>query len=163
MVSLAPATLLSLRAPAGISAIGVALGMMLPTVPCRSVISNRAALWLGPDEWLVQAPEDAPALMALIREAAGDHPVGITDVSWRTRALEISGPMASWCLNGFCALDLDPRSFPVGMCTRTVLGKAEVVLWRIAADLFHVHAGRSVFPYVWACLRQTILAVDAGV
>jgi sarcosine oxidase gamma subunit len=47
------------------------------------------------------------------------------------------------------------------MCTRTVLGKAEIMLWRIAPEVFHVHAGRSFFPYVWACLRQAVQALVA--
>jgi sarcosine oxidase subunit alpha len=162
IVPLAPATMVSLRAGAAASGIGVALGMLLPTVPCRSVIADRAALWLGPDEWLIQASEDAPALTALIRKGAGDHPISVVDVSHRTLALEISGALAAWCLNGFCALDLDQRAFPAGMCTRTVLGKVEVVLWRIAPDVFHVHAGRSFFPTVWALLRQAVASTNAG-
>ncbi len=161
IVALAPATRLSIRAGTAASGIGAALGVLLPTVPCRSVITERAALWLGPDEWLIQAAEPAAALIALARKGAAEHPVSIVDVSHRILALEITGPFAAWCLNGFCALDLDPRAFPVGMCTRTVLGKAEIMLWRIAPELFHVHAGRSFFPYVWACLRQSVQALTA--
>ena len=160
IVPLASTTMVSLRTSAAVSGIGVALGMLLPTVPCRSVIADRAALWLGPDEWLIQAPEDMPTLMALIRKGTGDHPISVVDVSHRTLALEISGPLAAWCLNGFCALDLDQRAFPVSMCTRTLLGKVEIMLWRIAPDLFHVHAGRSFFPTVWALLRQAVTALS---
>ena len=59
---LAATTRLSVRAGAAAgTAIGLALGVLLPTVPCRSVISrDRAALWLGPDEWLILAPETPP-------------------------------------------------------------------------------------------------------
>jgi heterotetrameric sarcosine oxidase gamma subunit len=162
IVALAAATLLSIRAGSAASGVGMALGVLLPTVPCRSVITDRAALWLGPDEWLIQAAEPAEALIALARKGAAEHPVSIVDVSHRTMALEIAGPLAAWCLNGFCALDLDQRVFPPGMCTRTVLGKAEVILWRIGPEVFHVHAGRSFFPYVWACLRQAMLAAVAS-
>ena len=38
--------------------------------------------------------------------------------------------------------------FPVGMCTRTVLGKAEVVLWRTDAQAFRLEVWRSFAPYV---------------
>ena len=108
-------------------------------MPCRSVISrDRAALWLGPDEWLIVAPESASGLAAQAAKAAGDHPASMVDVSHRSRTLEITGPRAAWCLNAFCALDLDLHAFPVGMCTRTLLGKAEVVLWRIAPEVFHL-------------------------
>jgi len=150
-----PGTRLSIRAAgAAASGIGAALGVLLPTVPCRSVITERAALWLGPDEWLIQAAEPAEALIALARKGAAENPASIVDVSHRDLALEITGPFAPWCLNGFCALDLDPRVFPVGMCTRTVLGKAEVVLWRTGAERFRLDVARSFAPYVWACLEE---------
>jgi sarcosine oxidase subunit alpha len=159
LAALAPATLLSVRAgPGAATAIGMAIGVLLPTVPCRSVMAReRAALWLGPDEWLIQAPEGSIGLEAVARRAPADRPASVVDVSQRFRALEIAGPAASWCLNGFCALDLDPRAFPVAMCTRTLLGKAEVVLWRIGAEVFHIDVPRSLLPYVWACLEEARL------
>jgi len=75
-------------------------------------------------------------------------------VSQRTRTLELAGPRAAWCINAFCALDLDIRAFPVGMCTRTLFGKAEIVLWRIAPEVFHLDVPRSLTTYVWACLEE---------
>jgi sarcosine oxidase subunit alpha len=156
---LAATTRLSVRAGSAAStAIGLALGVLLPTVPCRSVISReRAALWLGPDEWLILAPETASDLAARAVRATGDHPVSVVDVSHRSQTLEITGARAAWCLNAFCALDLDVPAFPVGMCTRTLLGKAEVVLWRIAAEVFHLDVARSLVPYVWGCLEEARL------
>ena len=76
------------------------------------------------------------------------------DVSHRDTALTVSGPRAAWVINAFCALDLHPAAFPVGMCTRTVLGKAEIVLWRTAAEMFRIEVARSFAPYVWACLEE---------
>ena len=159
LAALAPITRLSIRAGAAAStAIGLALGVLLPTVPCRSVITrDRAALWLGPDEWLIVAPENASDLAALALKSVHGQPASIVDVSHRSQTLEIAGPRAAWCLNAFCALDLDPRAFPVGMCTRTLLGAAEIVLWRIAAEVFHVDVARSFVPYAWACLEQARL------
>lgn len=74
-----------------------------------------------------------------------------------TQTLEITGHRAVWCLNAFCALDLDLDAFPIGMCSRTLIGKAEVVLWRIAAEVFHIDVPRSFVPYVWACLEEARL------
>jgi sarcosine oxidase subunit alpha len=161
---LAPTTRLSIRAgPAAGTAIGLALGVLLPTVPCRSVIArDRAALWLGPDEWLIVAPESASDLTAQATKATGDHPASIVDVSHRSQTLEITGPRAAWCLNAFCMLDLEPHAFPVGMCTRTLLGKAEATLWRIAPDVFHLEVARSLVPYVWTCLEEARLEFTAG-
>ncbi len=129
-------------------AIGDMLGVALPTAACRSnQSSDRAALWLGPDEWLVLADEGTE----LPTTHAGS---GIVDVSHRDTALSVSGPRAAWAINAFCALDLHLSAFAVGMCTRTVFGKAEIVLWRTAADTFRIEVARSFAPYVWACLEE---------
>ena len=133
---------------AAATAIGDALGVALPTVPCRSNrSSDRAALWLGPDEWLVLANKGATL--------PATHPgAGIVDVSHRETALCVSGPRAAWAINAFCALDLHLSAFPVGACTRTVFGKAEIVLWRTAEENFRIEVARSFAPYVWACLEE---------
>jgi heterotetrameric sarcosine oxidase gamma subunit len=159
LTALAPTTKLSIRAgTAAATGIGLALGVLLPTVPCRAVIArDRAALWLGPDEWLIVAPDNETGLAAQATRAAGDHPASVVDVSHRSRTLEITGSRAAWCLNAFCALDLHLAAFPVGMCTRTVLGKAEIMLWRIAPEVFHLDVARSYVPYVWACLEAARL------
>ena len=164
LTALAPTTRVSVRAvPAAGTAIGLALGVLLPTVPCRAIISrDRAALWLGPDEWLIVAPETASDLAAAISKASSGHPASVVDVSDRSRVLEIAGPRAAWCLNGFCALDLDIRAFPVGMCTRTLLGSAEITLWRIAPEVFHLDVARSLTPYVWTCLEEALLEFTDG-
>jgi heterotetrameric sarcosine oxidase gamma subunit len=156
---LAPTTRLSIRAgPPAATAIGLALGVLLPTVPCRSVIArDRAALWLGPDEWLVVAPENAADLAATAVKAAGEHPAAVIDVSHRSRTLELTGERAAWCLNAFCALDLHQDAFPAGMCTRTRFGQVDITLWRIAPEVFHLDVARSLVAYVWACLEEARL------
>jgi sarcosine oxidase subunit gamma len=40
------------------------------------------------------------------------------------------------------------------MCTRTVFGKAEIVLWRTAAETFRIEVWRSFAPYVLGCLEE---------
>ena len=51
-------------------------------------------------------------------------------------------------------LDLHPSAFPAGMCSRTLLGKAEIVLWRISATSFRIEVFRSFVPFVWLLLRE---------
>ncbi len=99
------------------------------------------ALWLGPDEYLVLGKEPS-AVMA----------DSIVDVSHQTIALRVKGPRAAWCLNAFCALDLD--DFPVAGCTRTLFGKAEIMLWRLGATEFHIETARSFAAYVWGLLEE---------
>ena len=56
---LPPATRHVLRGGAAVrTAAEAALGIAIPFVACRAAASGeRAALWLGPDEWLLLAPE----------------------------------------------------------------------------------------------------------
>jgi sarcosine oxidase subunit gamma len=53
-------------------------------------------------------------------------------------------------------LDLDVRAFAVGMCTRTVFAKAEIVLWRTAADVFRLEVWRSFTDYVASFLDEVV-------
>ena len=156
-VTLGRCTRLALRAGAeAAAAMGGALGVTLGDAPCRATVAgDRAALWLGPDEWLLLAPDgDAPALVAAASLVLSEWAASIVDVSHRTVAIEISGVRAADTLNAFCALDLDPHAFPIGMCTRTVFGKSEIVLWRTAAETFRIEVARSFVPYVLACLEE---------
>ena len=141
-------------APAATTAIGLALGVLLGSVPNRAVRGrDRSALWLGPDEWLVLAPA-SDSTLAERAIAAAVQTASVVDVSDRFIDIEVTGPHAAWRLNRFCALDLAPHAFPVGMCTRTLFGKVEVVLWRTASTAFHLEVARSLAPYVRLCLSE---------
>ena len=69
-------------------------------------------------------------------------------------ALEVTGPDAALLLAAGCALDLGPGAFPVGMCTRTMLAKAEIVLWRTGPEAFRIEVWRSFAPYLCAFLSE---------
>jgi sarcosine oxidase, subunit gamma len=130
-------------------AAAAALGLEISDIACRSAIQPpRAALWLGPDEQLLLSTvADGPSIARQLQEALAALPHSLVDVSHRQIAFEVAGALASTVLNAGCPLDLCPASFPVGMCTRTVLGKADIVLWRTAADTFHVEVWRSFAEY----------------
>ena len=122
-------------------------GLGLPATPCRT--AGDWALWLGPDEWLLLAEHGAgPDLWTRIGEAAAGRAYALVDVSHREVALQVSGADAADVLNGAVALDLSKTAFPVGMCTRTVCGKAEIVLWRRAVDSWRIEVQRSYAGYV---------------
>jgi sarcosine oxidase subunit gamma len=133
-----------------------ALRLGVPAAACRaSTEGESAALWLGPDEWLLicaahRAEESAAALHAAL--AALAH--SLVDVSHRQLALEVSGADAPALLAAGCPLDLDAAAFPVGMCARTMLAKAEIVLWRTRSEAFRIEVWRSFAPYVSAFLGE---------
>jgi sarcosine oxidase, subunit gamma len=139
------------RAPAAAAA-----GFSIPIEPCRAKVHDeRAALWLGPDEWLLIAPEhEGAALASSLANALGGVPHSLVDVSHRQAACELRGPHAVTLLAAGCPLDLDERAFPVGMCTRTVLAKAEVVLWRTGVESFRLEVARSFVAYVSEFLAE---------
>ena len=153
---LPPATRYVLRgSPQVMTAAGNALGLNISEVACRAAVNGEqaAALWLGPDEQLLIAPESAN-LAATLTPALRDLPHSLVDVSHRQIALEVSGRRAADVLNAGCPLDLDLSAFPVGMCTRTVFAKAEIVLWRTSTDVFHVEVWRSFASYVTEFLAE---------
>ena len=128
---------------------------------CRAVVQEqRATLWLGPDEYLLlgalpgDGSEPAAAVAEALERALDGVPHALVDIGHRQIALEVSGPHATDILSGGCPLDLDPGLFPVGMCTRTVLAKADIVLWRTRADAFHVEVARSFSGYVTGLLGE---------
>ena len=132
------------------------LGCSVPGEASRAgAAGERAALWLGPDEWLlITAAHDASALEAALAAALRDLPHSLVDVSHRQCALALSGPTAATLLAAGCPLDLDVRAFPPGMCTRTMLAKAEVVLWRTGTDTFRLEVWRSFAAYVAQFLAE---------
>jgi sarcosine oxidase, subunit gamma len=137
---------------------GSALGTPLSLEPCRASQSvGRIALWLGPDEWLLIAPRSERELAgSVLAKALADVPHALVDVSDRNSALIISGPAVEDVLSAGCPLDLDPAAFPVGMCTRTLFAKAEIVLWRTAATEFRIEVARSFLPYVEGVLAVAV-------
>lgn len=156
IAALAPMNRTILRCrEAHIGRISRKLGMALPQQACRAESDGTSsALWLGPDEWLLlHEGEDevwVPDLAALLD---GEH-CSLVDVGHRQVALSIQGARAEAILSAGCALDLSPAAFPVGMCTRTMFAKAEIVLWRTEPASFHLEVWRSFARYVEALLRE---------
>ncbi|MBW8793843.1 MAG: sarcosine oxidase subunit gamma [Streptomyces sp.] len=125
-------TQLSLRVePGGAAAEAVesCLGVPLPG-PVRAELSGDVqVLWMGPDEWLLVAPDGRrDGLLARLRSAVGDGFATVTDVSAQRTALALSGDLVRTVLAQGCAIDLDPRVTPVGSCPTTLLAQAPVTL-----------------------------------
>ncbi len=111
---------------------------------------DQIAARLGPDEWLLMAPDgQGEALGEAISKSLAGSFHSLVDVSHRNVSMTVSGSKAAIVLNAGVAIDLDDRVFPAGSATRTVLGKAEIVLVRPGADsLYRVQCWRTFAPYV---------------
>ncbi len=149
----------SLRAPAAsVAALSKALGVTLPQKPKTSAASSTlCALWLGPDEWLLIDTGKANPLDALATVKALHSAV---DVSHRNTAILVEGRGAEATLNAGCPQDLSLAAFPVGACSRTVLGKIEVVILRTGPQAFRVECWRSFSDYAFTFLAEA--AKDAA-
>ncbi|MFF8844282.1 sarcosine oxidase subunit gamma [Streptomyces sp. NPDC015127] len=110
-------------------AVEASLGITLPG-PLRAEMSGDVkVLWMGPDEWLLVAPEgQQDDLVAQLRSAIGDEFATVTDVSAQRTTLALSGHLVRTVLAQGCAIDLDPRVTPVGSCLTTVLAQAPITL-----------------------------------
>ncbi|MFB6617822.1 sarcosine oxidase subunit gamma [Streptomyces sp. NPDC056367] len=120
---------LDAKSPAA-DAVGLALGLQLPLEPGTVVRAGEwAAVWLGPDEWLVVGrPGTQRDLESRIRSAAGDEPVSVTDVSAQRTTILVGGPRARDLLSHGCPLDLHPRAFGPGRSAQTTLARTHVIL-----------------------------------
>jgi sarcosine oxidase subunit gamma len=152
LATLPPAHRISLRAPTGsVDALSGALGLALPQKPKTSASKgSRTALWLGPDEWLIiddaKDPLEECASVDALHSAVG--------ISHRNIAISVTGPGAANTVNAGCPQDLSLVAFPVGACSRTILGKVEIVLLRTGEDAFRVECWRSFSDYVFTFLTE---------
>jgi sarcosine oxidase subunit gamma len=128
----------------------------LPDQACRAREGDGcAALWLGPDEQLLLVQQSQwPDVLAALASTLSGMPHSLVDISQRQIALQIDGARAADVLSAGCPLDLHPQAFPVGMCTRTLFAKSPIVLWRTAADEFHLEVWRSFALYVQQLLHE---------
>lgn len=148
-----PASRINLRAtPAGATNFGKRLGFTLPKKPHQTASKDgRTALWLGPDEWLVIDTKRPNETMV---PKLANKTISAVDISHRNTAFTLSGPGAENTLNVASPRDLSLEAFPVDTCSRTIFGKAEVVLWRTGKESFRLECWRSFAPYVWRYLLE---------
>ncbi|MES0808635.1 sarcosine oxidase subunit gamma family protein [Roseibium sp. SCPC15] len=161
----APVTRLSFRArEAALKDAGAALGVALPVKALASeTAAKRAALWMGPDEWTLLAPEDElKSVFDGIESKLAETPHALVDVSDRSEAIIVSGEKAVWLLNTGIFIDLSVEAFPVGTVTRTVFHKSPVMIWRTGPDTFVVEAWVSFMDYVAGLLVQSAQELEAA-
>ena len=132
-------TQLNLRLdPSGPAAVAVdkALGGALPTLPNTAMcLLDVVVLWLGPDEWLVVAPDGSSSgLEQALRDAIGAEPGAVVDLSAHRTTVELAGPRAREVLAKGCSLDLHPSVFTEDSCAQVLLARAPVLLLARGGD-----------------------------
>jgi sarcosine oxidase, subunit gamma len=113
-------------------AVGRILDIVLPVEPnhvAGDAVGGVAAFWLGPDEWLVVAPEaERQRFLAGLGEALAGRHAAVVDQSAARGVLRLSGPRARDVLAKGCRLDLHPGVFKPGQCAQTALARALVLI-----------------------------------
>lgn len=140
--------------PADADALGGAIGIKLGSEMLRATQSGGwNALHLAPDEWVLVGPAEAAA--EVIASAGGtDRAHSLVDVSHRGLVMELSGASAATLLNTACPLDLRDDAFPINATTRTLFGKAAIMLWRTGPTRYRVEYWRSFHDYVSRLIAQ---------
>jgi sarcosine oxidase, subunit gamma len=137
-------------------AAGAALGLSLPPPINRAARGDAVrVLRLGPDEHLLVMARDAlPAVAERLARALAERHHAIVDLSARQVAVEIAGPAVRDVLAAACPLDLHPSVFGPDRASRTLFGKAEIILDCLADDRFRLLANRSFAPYLRLLLAE---------
>jgi len=112
--------------------------------------SDCAAIWLGPDEWLVVAPDGRnETLCAELHSALSGMHHSVTDLSANRTIIEIGGTHARMTLAKGCPLDLHGRAFKPPQSAQTLLAKSQVLLQCVdARPVIRVFVRNSFAAYV---------------
>lgn len=130
-----------------------AFGFDLPATVGAGVRDGERSAWcLGPDEWLLPAPEPEEQVVvgafAAIRQTA---PHSLTVISDREIALSVEGAGATELLTVGCPIDL--RRVMLGGAKRTVFDGVQIVLIRDGAEAWRLEIWRSFLSHVQGLLE----------
>ena len=135
------------------------LDYKLPLTPNTFLQKNdRAAVWLGPDEWLLNSiPGDESLLENDLNMTLKDVHHSVTDVSDNSTIIQLFGPHARSVIMKGCAVDIHPRVFNPGDAFQSNLAAASVIMWQLdLIPTFNIMVRASFASYLWEWL------LDAG-
>ncbi|MCH4144155.1 sarcosine oxidase subunit gamma [Acetobacter peroxydans] len=140
---------------AAMQAACAAVGCAVPDMLAVTQAEGATALRLGPYEVLFLLElAVARGVSAAWAGALAGVAHSLVEVTARQGALSVSGPRAAEVLGCLSPLDFAPGSFVPGTATRTLLDKADGMIWRQAEDRFHLEVWTSFLPYVTAMLKN---------
>ncbi|RFC65182.1 sarcosine oxidase subunit gamma [Fulvimarina endophytica] len=114
-----------------------------------------AAMRLGPDEWMFLCDDgEVDNLAERIAEEMSGKAFSLVDVSHRDVTFEVSGAASDAVIASGSPLDLSLEAFPVGMATRTIFAKSDIVLARLSQTTWQVTCWRSFATYVQGYLAD---------
>jgi sarcosine oxidase subunit gamma len=149
--------------PVHLAAASDAFGLALPpAIGHGAEDDGRRALCLGPDEWVLSAPEpEAGTIASAFARHYAEQPHSLVDLSDREIAVRIEGPQAVTLLSVGCPVDVE--GIAVGNGARTIFDGVQVVLYRDAAERFTLEVWRSFLPHALDLLRTANRELATGI
>ena len=144
-------TLLNLRGDANVGErFSDALGIALPQQPNTVVSSaNVDVLWLGPDEWLLKAPEtDEQALEKRLLAAVEEQHAAVTLVSDHYIVFRLSGEQAAVILQQASSIDSHSSQLAMGQCVRCGFARTRAIIQVIDDMSYDVFIEATYTPYL---------------
>lgn len=147
--------------PATVQTVGTVIGAPLPTrIGGMVEAGGRAALQLGPDEWMLMAPvAESEAIVDAFSVLQEPH--SLVDISHREVGILVEGEAASLALRSAIAFDIE--AMPVGTGCRTIFDKAQIVLIREDKNRFRIEVWRSFADHVWGILQAVSREIALGI
>ena len=131
----------------------------LPLVPnTTSRGAAWAALWLGPESWLLVARAESTVMPQLgastaQRDALNEAGGALFDLSASRVAFTIGGKHAATVLAKGCPLDFHSCAFPAGQCAQSLLGRVNALIYRPdETPTYTLMVARSFARDVWRTL-----------
>lgn len=147
---------------AGADAVEQGLGPALPRKASTAAVhGDRAALWLGPDEWLLVDSAGAPGpILAELAAVLGATHHQAVDVSDHLTVITVSGTRVRNLLAKLVTVDLRPWVLGEGSVVSTFAGAANVTMWlreesESVGSTFDVFVRASFADYLWCLLAES--------
>jgi heterotetrameric sarcosine oxidase gamma subunit len=110
-------------------------GLRLPAFGEAAVGSDRIALCVRPDRWLLLGPQARPGERAAAWQDDCRSLATVVDLSSALAVLRLSGPAAREVLARGCRLDLDPGIFRAGQAAATVIAQVAVTVVALSSGV----------------------------
>ncbi len=138
--------------------IGSVLDLVLPIEPNVRIFNNNLnIMWLGPNEWLVETPEnEKDKIISLLESKLNPQKTAITDVSFNRTVLRLEGRKVFVLLSKFLVANLEKILKSNYSVAQTIFIKIPVLFVRNNKDTQNIsldlHLNRSHSKYVYELL-----------
>lgn len=140
-----------------VAASALAMGLALPGPGKASASTPCAALWLGPDQWLVMADSPTHEDIAAILQAAFGPAASITEQTGGWVCFDLRGPALPRLFEILCPLDT--ATMAPGSGTRTVIEHLGCYVICLAQGWFRLFGPRSSARSLYHALVTAARAV----